>query len=644
MKFRTDINGLRAIAVIAVMLFHFNAAWMPGGFVGVDVFFVISGFLMTGIIFKDLEHEKFSILKFYVARANRIIPALAVLCLVLMIFGWFYLTPFDYKLLGKHAASSMTFLSNISYWKESGYFEAGTHEKWLLHTWSLSVEWQFYMIYPLVLIAMRKFMSIQTMKFMLLAGTILGFILSVIATYKWPNPAYFLLPTRAWEMMIGGIAYLYPLTLQENKKRLLEGTGLALILGSYFFISAEDLWPGYLAVFPVIGTFLMIQAHRNDSVITNNIVFQKIGTWSYSIYLWHWPLVVLIYIYSLPEYYVYAGIVLSIILGFLSYKYIEQIKLPSYHQWKDIYRIKPLYFSLVLMSLGVTLNIFNGFNTDLRQGAASEQAKFLDYYNEKFKNLRDAYWLKCDTYVSLTEHNSYDPDPVCITKQKEGGVFLWGDSHAEALSLGLRTLLKSNDIPFYQKTSSICRASLTEINYHKGAYKEACDYSNKLALKSIAELKPKIVVITQALKHDETNWENIGKSLLQLGVSNIVIVGPISQWKPSLPKVMVKPKNWNSAEDFIFDAGLDLRAVQVDEKMKKLQYPQGITYISLIDHLCKKDDVQQQYKCRIRAAQGEDLLQVDYGHLSESGSLFVGNTILSKYLLNLYSQGVTTKQ
>lgn len=357
MKFRTDINGLRAIAVIAVMLFHFNAAWMPGGFIGVDVFFVISGFLMTGIIFKDLEHEKFSILKFYVARANRIIPALAVLCLVLMIFGWFYLTPFDYKLLGKHAASSMTFLSNISYWKESGYFEAGTHEKWLLHTWSLSVEWQFYMIYPLVLIAMRKFMSIQTMKFMLLAGTILGFILSVIATYKWPNPAYFLLPTRAWEMMIGGIAYLYPLALQENKKRLLEGTGLALILGSYFFISAEDLWPGYLAVFPVIGTFLMIQSHRNDSIITNNIVFQKLGAWSYSIYLWHWPLVVLIYIYSLPEYYVYAGIALSIVLGFLSYKYIEQIKLPSYHQWKDIYRIKPLYFSLVLMGLGVTLNI-----------------------------------------------------------------------------------------------------------------------------------------------------------------------------------------------------------------------------------------------------------------------------------------------
>jgi peptidoglycan/LPS O-acetylase OafA/YrhL len=122
-QFRKDINGLRAIAVIAVVLFHFNPSWMPGGFAGVDVFFVISGFLMTGIIFSSLEQEKFSILKFYVARANRIIPALAVLCLVLLIFGWFYLTPLDYKALGKHAGGSISFISNIIFWNESGYFD-----------------------------------------------------------------------------------------------------------------------------------------------------------------------------------------------------------------------------------------------------------------------------------------------------------------------------------------------------------------------------------------------------------------------------------------------------------------------------------------------------------------------------------------
>lgn len=325
MKFRKDINGLRAFAVVAVVLFHFNSSWMPGGFAGVDVFFVISGFLMTGIIFRGMEQDKFSVLNFYVARANRIIPALALLCLVLLVFGWFYLTPLEYKALGKHAASSVGFLSNFVYWREAGYFDAASHEKWLLHTWSLSVEWQFYIIYPLVLIALRKFLPIKTLKLLLIIGTVLGFIFSVVATYKSPNAAYYLFPTRAWEMMIGGVAYLYPFTLQENRKKLIEWAGLILVIGSYFLISAENLWPGYLAIFPVLGSFLIIQAQRNDSLITGNIIFQKLGAWSYSIYLWHWAFVVAIYTFSLPSYYIYIGMILSVLLGFLSYKYVEKL-------------------------------------------------------------------------------------------------------------------------------------------------------------------------------------------------------------------------------------------------------------------------------------------------------------------------------
>lgn len=241
MLFRKDINGLRAIAVIAVVLFHFNSSWMPGGFAGVDVFFVISGFLMTGIIFRGIESEKFSILNFYVARVNRIVPALAVLCLVLLVFGYFYLTPLDYRSLGKHAVSSIGFLSNAIYWRDSGYFDSASQEKWLLHTWSLSVEWQFYIIFPLVLVAMRKIMSVKRMKITVLLGTVLGFIFCVIATYKWPDFAYYLLPTRAWEMMVGGVAYLYPIALKKERKRFIEHLGLVLIIGSYLFISKDNL-------------------------------------------------------------------------------------------------------------------------------------------------------------------------------------------------------------------------------------------------------------------------------------------------------------------------------------------------------------------------------------------------------------------
>ncbi|MGR5247198.1 acyltransferase family protein [Vibrio aestuarianus] len=366
MQFRKDINGLRAIAVIAVVLFHFNASWMPGGFAGVDVFFVISGFLMTGIIFRGIEQENFSILKFYVARANRIIPALAILCLALLVFGWFYLTPLDYRALGKHVGSSMGFLSNIIYWRESGYFDAASHEKWLLHTWSLSAEWQFYIIYPLVLVAMRKFMSLKAMKAAVLVGTVLGFIFCVVATYKWPNPAYYLLPTRAWEMMIGGVAYLYPLKLAENKKKVFEWIGLTLIIFSYIFITKENLWPGYLALIPVFGAFLLIQAQRNDSFATGNIIFQSLGKWSYSIYLWHWPLVVAIYYFSLPEQFIYFGLILSVILGYISNRYVESIKFRNdFNGVLGYWRCKPLYMVIFigLYSSSVYISINDKINS-----------------------------------------------------------------------------------------------------------------------------------------------------------------------------------------------------------------------------------------------------------------------------------------
>jgi peptidoglycan/LPS O-acetylase OafA/YrhL len=391
-QFRKDINGLRAIAVIAVVLFHFNASWMPGGFAGVDVFFVISGFLMTGIIFRGIEQENFSILKFYVARANRIIPALAVLCLVLLVFGWFYLTPIDYRTLGNHVGSSMSFLSNIIYWKESGYFNAVSKEKWLLHTWSLSAEWQFYIIYPLVLVAMRKFMSLKAMKATVLVGTVLGFLFCVIATYKWRIPAYYLLPTRAWEMMLGGVAYLYPLKLAENRKKVFEWVGLALIILSYVFISKENFWPGYLSLIPVLGAFLLIQAQRNDSIITDNIIFQSLGKWSYSIYLWHWPFVVVIYFYDLHSSFLYLGIILSVFLGFISNKYIEKNNYKNNFRSAIQYlKCKPMYYAITIGFLGVIIYINNGFNYRLdgslliKNESAFEAIRDWDYPESNLK-------------------------------------------------------------------------------------------------------------------------------------------------------------------------------------------------------------------------------------------------------------------
>ncbi|RML89480.1 Acyltransferase protein [Pseudomonas savastanoi pv. glycinea] len=179
MDFRKDINGLRAIAVAAVLLFHFQPAWLPGGFAGVDVFFVISGYLITGIILRGLRSGKFRLTTFYTSRARRIVPALAVLCLALLLLGWFSLLPLDYSALGTHVASSLGFVSNVVYWREAGYFTASAHEKWLLHTWSLSVEWQFYLLYPIALLLLSRFVALHNLRWWVLGASLAGFVVCV---------------------------------------------------------------------------------------------------------------------------------------------------------------------------------------------------------------------------------------------------------------------------------------------------------------------------------------------------------------------------------------------------------------------------------------------------------------------------------
>lgn len=365
MKFRKDINGLRAIAVISVVLFHFNSSWLPGGFAGVDVFFVISGFLMTSIIFKKVDYNTFSLKGFYLARANRLIPALSMLCLTLAILGWFYLLPIDYLELGKNITSSVLFISNITYWLDSGYFSPDSHENWLLHTWSLSAEWQFYIIYPIIIIALKKLFNADYVKRTLVLLTIIGFVFSAIVSHLMPNPSYFLLPTRAWEMMLGGLIALYPISLNNQNRKKLSLLGLTLITVSFFVISKENIWPGYLALIPTAGTALVILANYDSNKILNGLAFQKLGAWSYSIYLWHWPVYVFIYTSSLNEntLVLLIGISASILLGFCSYKYVEGYNFDTNKLSKNqFFTNKPIQFSILLSILGSLVYVNDGLS------------------------------------------------------------------------------------------------------------------------------------------------------------------------------------------------------------------------------------------------------------------------------------------
>lgn len=397
--FRTDINGLRSIAVIGVVFFHFFPSYLTGGFSGVDVFFVISGFLMTKIIYEGVESGNFNILRFYYSRLNRILPPLLFLCVAVILLG-LLITPYDYSKIGKHAFSSLIFLSNIVYWKESGYFDASSLDKWLLHTWSLSVEWQFYILFPLIIVVFLKFFDIKFLKYFIFLGLFLSFTLGAVMSYYKPQLAYFLLPTRGWELLFGSVVYFVSLrSLKFFELNFLVYLGLFFILVSYVFITPVDVWPGYLALLPVLGSGLIVLVNARNNFILNNSFLQRIGLWSYSIYLWHWPIVVFGNYYQIP-YWGGIGIFLSVAFGMCSYIFIEKRLIIRFKNY-------PIKFGFSVYALFIILLSFCALFVKNSQGLIDRfegENRFVyddvfkavddwDYpdYNLKFENLEIRY-------------------------------------------------------------------------------------------------------------------------------------------------------------------------------------------------------------------------------------------------------------
>lgn len=331
-KFRIDINGLRAWAVLMVVFYHFNVSGFSGGFVGVDIFFVISGFLMTRIIIEKLddknERGQFDFFEFYFSRACRIIPALLVLCAILAVLGWFFLPPAEYAILGSHISASLEFFSNMRYWLEVGYFDSSAHDKWLLHTWSLSVEWQFYFFLPIMLWGLWKIQPGRKKAAILLIFVFFAsLVLSIVVTPRDASAAFYFLLTRAWEMLAGGLVYLASpyISLPRWSQKAVEFTGVGLISACIYLLSWQTSWPSWHALVPVLGAVCVLCAARPDSFWTAGRVAQWLGNCSYSVYLWHWPVVVaLVYankVHDAPA--SFLGLLLSVVFGWLSFTLVE---------------------------------------------------------------------------------------------------------------------------------------------------------------------------------------------------------------------------------------------------------------------------------------------------------------------------------
>ena len=295
-SYRPDIDGLRAIAVVSVILFHLNA--LRGGFVGVDIFFVISGFLITSLLWKEIQATgTVSLIGFYDRRIRRIFPALFAMFAVSWVVGFLYLFPNEFTAFARSMLAALLSVANLFFWRESGYFAAAASTKPLLHTWSLGVEEQFYVLFPPLLALLYK-LSARRLKLSLTVLALLSFALCVALTRSSPDAAFYLPVTRAWQLLFGSLLALNDLAVLRHRLWRNAAALLGLLILGYTLLrfSSATPFPGYMALLPTLAAALLIAAGTKGKTLVGRVLsfkpFVFVGLISYSLYLWHWPLIV----------------------------------------------------------------------------------------------------------------------------------------------------------------------------------------------------------------------------------------------------------------------------------------------------------------------------------------------------------------
>lgn len=453
MEYRREIDGLRAIAVLPVIFFHAGFETFSGGFVGVDVFFVISGYLITTIILAELEQEKFSIVKFYERRARRILPALFLVMLACIPFAWLWLMPGDMKNFSQSLAAISVFASNILFWRESGYFESAAELKPLLHTWSLALEEQFYVIFPLFLIIFWKFG-----KSWILAVLGLVFVSSLAlahwGAYVSPTSAFYLLPTRGWELLFGAFAafYLSHANRKDFTRELSEvggWLGVALILYAIFAYSNTTPFPGIYALVPTVGTILIILCATQQTSVgkfVGNKAFVSVGLISYSSYLWHQPLFAFVRHKSSsePSYLVFISLsVLSLVLAYVSWRYVEAP-----------FRIGKKFSRSIVFSLGLICSILFatvGFLGHQYDGFAEQR-----FSEKQLATIRSASASPLRKDCHFENRESSLTKDACRYFSANVRVAVIGNSHATELAYSMAEVLEEKELGIVQHTMSGC--------------------------------------------------------------------------------------------------------------------------------------------------------------------------------------------
>ncbi|WOB07274.1 acyltransferase family protein [Piscinibacter gummiphilus] len=428
--YRLDLNGLRGLAVALVVAFHLQIKGATGGFIGVDVFFVLSGYLMTQMVWRRLDAGRFSYADYLARRAARIWPALAALVLLLLVAGAAWLPPFDMQRLAEQGVRALAFVSNHYFFAHSGYITHAGDSLWLLHTWSLSVEWQFYLLYPLLLIVITRWAPPARRKTLAVAGVAL-LLLASLVWHLWlsrraAESGFFLLPARMWELLAGALVALLARPSAAGRWRpWVSHLGLALVLVGALLIAAarvRTVGAGAWLVLPVLGTAMVLWADADNRVLRHPVL-QGLGLWSYSIYLWHWPLIIGLRLTDVPQAYPWASAAAiacaSVLLGWASYTFVER---PFKHRGAGWLRSVAAPMATMAVAGLVAFAVLATAGLPFRKPGRGES------YDGYWASVNSRYFPDaCSNYKKPLQ----EIKPCRIEKHTPARVLVIGDSHAE---------------------------------------------------------------------------------------------------------------------------------------------------------------------------------------------------------------------
>lgn len=615
--YRPDVDGLRAVAILSVLAFHAFPHWMPGGFTGVDMFFVISGFLISRIIFRGLSAGTFSFRHFYARRVRRIFPSLTVILVPSLGIGWMIQRQLEYAQLGKHVAAGAGFVSNIALWLESGYFDSTADAKPLLHLWSLGIEEQFYIAFPLLVFVAWRF-RIARMP-LLLAIAAASFATNMYLVSRDPSAAFYLPHARCWELMAGcllarAVDWRGEATRAPHLRSLVSIAGALLIIAGLMQIDATRDFPGVWALLPVAGAVSLIWAGP-DALFNRRVLAQPpmvwIGLISFQLYLWHWPLLVFMRM-SRPEDSGDAvrglAIAASFPLAWATYVWIDK---PVRSGSRS--RIKVAISCAALAAAGCAGWIvyacsgFPGRSPDALAGIAGFEFQYA------------APWREGSCFLKA-EQNFEQFGSCRQTVPGADSVVLWGDSHAAHLFQGLQEVARGR-FTLTQLTASWCAPILDMVDVHA---RPRCGAINNGVFARIARERPQMVVLA-AYWPSYPSWAKLPATidaLLAAGVGRVIVVGPGPRWSSGVPQLMYA----RAVEDVLshriplrLQTGAGVEQSAFDARLAKAVARPGVSYVSVLSILCNASG------CLTRAREDDDssLFFWDIFHLTTEGSRYV---------------------